>query len=199
MGKDPADAVEEKRPLRVLPLENTQAHALTCTKSKGSLGHHFRVLGTVEAPGPDRLAPGIDEAVAAMEKMEWVGVTDLFEPSLCLLHYQANGTIPPVCICGSSARASRAHPLGHWIESRSKKRKADELGPELLAKLDAKTAVDAQLFAAAIRRLIARLRWVEEAEGIELLRCIDWMTLRRETGYIRELWDEGKAGSLLHR
>ena len=45
LGKDPVAQVEEARPLRVLPLDNTQAHALTCSKAGGSSGHHFRVLG----------------------------------------------------------------------------------------------------------------------------------------------------------
>jgi hypothetical protein len=29
--------------VRVISLENTQSHALTCSKAKGSLGHHFKV------------------------------------------------------------------------------------------------------------------------------------------------------------
>ena len=45
----------------------------------------------------------------------------------------------------------------------------------VLAGLDAHTEVDAQLFAAALRLLLARLRRVEESTGAELLRCIDWL------------------------
>lgn len=26
----------------------------------------------------------------ALHRFEWIGLTDLFEPSLCLLHYQAS-------------------------------------------------------------------------------------------------------------
>ena len=86
-GIDPPGEYEASRPLRVLPLENTQSHALTCTKATGSLGHHFRNL----ADSDDKLVPDAAAAIAAMERMEWVGLTDLFEPSLCLLHFQANG------------------------------------------------------------------------------------------------------------
>ena len=32
--------------VRVISFENTQAHALTCSKHRGSLGHHFKVLDT---------------------------------------------------------------------------------------------------------------------------------------------------------
>ena len=37
-GIDPPGEVEASRPLRVLPLENTQSHALTCTKATGECG-----------------------------------------------------------------------------------------------------------------------------------------------------------------
>ena len=100
------------RPLRVLPLHNTQAHALTCSKRAGSLGHHFRVLGG----GGDSLTPPLDATLAALYRFEWVGLTDLMGESLCLLHYQANGTLPPSCGCGSMTRQST---LGSWVETRS--------------------------------------------------------------------------------
>ncbi len=54
--------------------------------------------------------------------------------------------------------------------------------------LDAHTAVDAQLFAEALRLLLGRLRRLEELTGRELLRCIDWVRLRKATGHIEGLW-----------
>ena len=173
-GEDPPVKLEEARPLRVLPLDNTQAHALTCSKKRGSIGHHFRVLGD----GSDSLQPDLDATLDALRRFEWVGITyvewsrcrrrrrrrreggggelcggdpsswchprkissrlfldfsifkfdipdlhrDLMEPSLCLLHYQANGSLPAVCECGSDARRDAAHPLGHWHETRSQRR-----------------------------------------------------------------------------
>ena len=38
------------------------------------------------------------QAEQALQRFQWVGVTDLYEPSLCLLHYMANGCLP-VCVC----------------------------------------------------------------------------------------------------
>ena len=69
----------------IVPCGSPQAHALTCSKAKGSFGHHFKVVdGSV-----DSLAPPLHDAIASLHRFEWVGVTDLFEASLCLLHYQA--------------------------------------------------------------------------------------------------------------
>ena len=75
--------------VQVISLRNTQSHSLTCGKSsQGSVGQHFRVL-----PSADALEPSLEEALATLHRMEWIGVTDLFHPSLCFLHYQFNQTL----------------------------------------------------------------------------------------------------------
>jgi hypothetical protein len=181
---------EAAREVRVISLHNTQAHALTCSKAKGSLGHHFRVLDA----GVDALAPPLDDALAALRRFEWVGLTDLFEPSLCLLHYQANGSLPPACACDSPRRLDGSHRgLGHWVETRSEKRDPSALPAATLALIDAHTAVDAQLFAAALRLLLGRLLHVEAVTGQALLRCVDWRALQRATSYVPGLWDGPEA------
>ena len=187
LGIDPPAAREEGRPLRVLPMDNTQAHALTCSKSRGSLGQHFRVLG---AGGGDALAPKLDAALSVLSQLEWVGVTDLYEPSLCLLHYMANRSLPARCDCNTPARHLLPR-LGHWVEQRSQRRLPSALAADVLERLDAHTAVDAQVFAAALRLLLSRLRTVEEQTGAELLWCIDWVSLHGDTHHIRGLWTQG--------
>eukprot|EP00931_Biecheleriopsis_adriatica_P115510 TRINITY_DN91299_c0_g1_i1.p1 TRINITY_DN91299_c0_g1~~TRINITY_DN91299_c0_g1_i1.p1 ORF type:complete len:392 (+),score=51.33 TRINITY_DN91299_c0_g1_i1:37-1176(+) len=176
---DPAEAAKN---VRVIPLANTQSHALTCSKSRGSLGHHFKVLD-----GGDSLHPDLHDALASMRRLEWVGLTDLFEPSLCLLHFQANRSLPASCDCNAPSRNGTR--LGHWVETRYKRRNAAELSPEVLARIDAHTDVDAQVFAAALRLTLGRLRAVEVATGASLLECIEWHELMRTTKYIPGLWD----------
>ena len=65
----------------------------------------------------------------------------------------------------------------------------------MLAQIDAHTDVDAQVFAAALRLLLGRLRSVEQATGASVLACLDWGELHRATSYIPGLWSG--AGSLL--
>ena len=141
------DAAEEARPLRVLPIDNTQAHALTCSKArKGSLGHHFRNVAAGDA-----LAPPL-QAIAALRRFEWVGLTDLFEPSLCLLHYQANGTLPPTCDCRARTRGRGRAPR---TETQSTQRDPIRSTPTC-SRIDARTAVDGALRGGA-GLLLARL------------------------------------------
>ena len=223
-------AEEGARPLRVLPLDNTQAHALTCSKRRGSLGHHFRALKVGEEAGDtskgeagigddtrgDALAPSLQAALASLRRLEWVGLTDLMSESLCLLHYQANGSLPAACVCAdedhgaagatggdvggaSGGDVSRVGggKLGAWTETRSRKRDPASLPAPLLAKLDEMTAVDAALFAVALRLLLGRLRTVEAATGKPILRCVEWAALWRSTRYVPGLWDGKDDGLLL--
>ena len=134
----------------------------------------------------------MEAALASLQRFEWVGITDLFEPSLCLLHFQTNRTLPPSCDCNSPARQGR-RPLGHWTETRSKKRDPAALPAEVLAQIDAHTSVDAQLFAAALRLMLGRLRTVETMTGTSILSCIDWHKLRQTTEYVPGLWEGADA------
>merc|ERR1712183_408647 len=109
-------------------------------------------------------------ALTSMRRFEWIGLTDLFEQSLCLLHFQANGSLPVLCDCSSSHRIHYAR-LGHWVETRYNHRDPGSLPSEMLAQIDAHTDVDAQVFAAALRLVLGRLRTVEEATGASLLEC----------------------------
>lgn len=178
----------QERVLRVLPMHDTQAHAFTCSTRRGSLGQHFRVLdGGVGIGSGDTIPPSIDAALATLHSFDWVGLTDLFDVSLCLLHFQANGSLPAACDCD-------APPLGkitlglprfnHGVHRHD----PSSLSEELLAGIDAHTSVDAQLFAAGLRLLLGRLRTVEEETGKRLRSCIDWKKLWKATGHIPGLW-----------
>ena len=60
-----------------------------------------------------------DEAPSSLRKMEWMGITDPMKSSLCLLRYQSNGTLPPVCDCELPQRwAADYRPLGYWSRLR---------------------------------------------------------------------------------
>ncbi len=185
-----AGDVAQQRTLRVLPLHNTQAHALTCSTQRGSLGQHFRVLdgglGDLGGGGGDSLRPSTDAALTALRRFEWVGLTDLFDHSVCLLHFQANGSLPAACSCDHGAPLRLGLPkMNHGV----RRHDPAELPKTALAQIDAHTDVDAALFAEGLRLLLGRLRRVEELTGRGLLECIDWRKLWKATGHIAGLWE----------
>lgn len=87
--------------VQTISLRNTQSHALTCSKKrKRSIGQHYRVISgqqPAEKQTPvDTLEPDLEEALEALHRLEWIGLTDLFHESLCLLHFQTNKRSPGV-------------------------------------------------------------------------------------------------------
>ena len=162
-------------------LRNMQASTLTCSSAMGSVGQHFRDMQR-------DAVPSLDAALAQLQQFDWVGLTDLFEHSVCLLHFQANGTMPPSCDCSSASRLVLPK-FTHGQKALS----VDRLQPDVLALIDEFTAVDAQLFARALRLLLGRLRHVEEKTGASLLRCIPWRRLWRHSRYIPGLWQDSDS------
>ena len=190
------------------------SHALTCGKSKGSFGHHFRRIArssagdendgaNVNATIIDDYTPLLQDALKALDRFEWFGITELFMPSLCLLHYQSNGgtkqQLPPQCDCDSPAFVEHDQPgaLGYWKETRSKKRSVDDLTDKMLQQIDDHTKVDGALYSQAVRIFLGKLKSVEEATGTSLLKCIQWGKFRAKTGYLTELWSTGPDGLLV--
>ena len=170
----------EQAQVQVIPfLRNLQTHALSCRTSQGSLGQHFRDLHSEEA------LPSIDDALETLRRFDWVGLTDLFEHSICLLHYQSNGSLPRSCDCSNGSVSRLALPK---FTHGQKALEAERLHVDLLARIDAETEKDQKLFAEALRLLLGRLRRVEEVTGASLLRCVPWRQLFQRTRYIPGLW-----------
>ena len=48
--------------------------------------------GSSSDGGADQLPPPLAAALATLRRFDWVGLTDLYDQSVCLLHYQANGS-----------------------------------------------------------------------------------------------------------
>ena len=181
------DAAEEARPLRVLPIDNTQAHALTCSKARK--GEPGPPLPELRGGRRARAAPGRGDRGAAPLRVGGADRPLRAQPLPAPLpgerHAATHVRLPRARTRGAGGR------LGAWTETRSTRRDPDSLDADVLAKIDARTAVDGALFAAALRLLLARLRRVEEETGAVLLRCIDWEDLHRRTAYIDGLWAGG--------
>jgi hypothetical protein len=61
------------------------------------------------------MVPNIDEALASLHRFEFVGLTDLFDMSMCLLAYQANRTLPPLCDCNARDAHRPDHIFDRWV------------------------------------------------------------------------------------
>ena len=131
-----AELGTETTPLRMVPSHNMQAHALTAARARTAAAA-WPALSRARRR-PRRAGSAARGRARVRARLRVAGITDLFEPSVCLLHYQANGSLPAECDvprrCRSSCR-NHARPAQHELAS---------LPAEMLAQLDNHTAVDAQ-------------------------------------------------------
>ena len=79
--------------------------------------------------------------------------------------------------------------------SRAKKVTMADAPPEVLADVDAITAVDAKVYRAAVLRLLCDIRALEEAAGARVLCPARLAKLRAATSYIPRLWGRGANAS----
>ena len=56
-------------------------------------------------------------ALDSLRSFEWVGLTDLFDHSLCLLHYQANGSLPAACDCAHGKLSLGLPRFNHGVSA----------------------------------------------------------------------------------
>lgn len=123
--------------------------------------------------------PSIDAVLTSYLEMDWVGLTDFYDESLCLLLSRlqsraAAATFKKSCNCQDTNRSALMNvPIErHGSVSSS----AVDIYPELAAKMDRLTAVDSLLFSVALHGFFSDIKWLEARVGFRVM-CPD--TLRK--------------------
>ena len=188
---------------------NMMARTLTCRDERWNCDY----ITSCDAPcahhvGQDAAdaTPPLGAALAAVHTADFVGVLELLPEALCLFEYRATGALPASCRCaeggggaddgGGEPSRGRAHVMNARSQrSRAKKVTMTDAPPEVLADVDAITAVDAKVYRAAVLRLLCDIRALEEAAGARVLCPARLAKLRAATSYIPRLWGRGANAS----
>ena len=137
----------------------------------------------------------LDQAKRTLQTFEWVGVTELFHESLCLLFYQARGgRLPARCDCASQeGKKYEEARVTHGLPAHDVR----DLGPAIRRRVDALTKLDRGLYAFALGRLLRRLRDMEAETGTPTL-CADKREriVRRLGDDVRYAWAKPHADVL---
>ena len=106
----------------------------------------------------DEVHPSLSAAIANMELLEVVGLTELFEESWCLLEYQLRGRLGSGCACDDAAESTPRHAfITHNVSTHS----VAALSTRSLAAIDTITDLDRKLYAAAAKRFFRDVARVE--------------------------------------
>mmetsp|Transcript_9192 Transcript_9192/g.27140 ORF Transcript_9192/g.27140 Transcript_9192/m.27140 type:complete len:312 (-) Transcript_9192:351-1286(-) len=140
---------------------NYQARAMTSSsKNPHNIG------------APDTYEPSIDKALTLYLETEWVGITDFYDESLCLLLSRLKTEAAAVrfsesCRCSEDAKPilGITEPVTHGSVSSTDV----DVYPELAVKMDRLTAIDKALFSVALRGFLSEIRSLEVRVGHRVL------------------------------
>ena len=139
---------------------NMQSRHMLCTHRTPMAGHHvFSDTG---------YTPNATAAVQAMYSLHWVGLVELYPESLCLFKARWTGSVPAECRCSDheSLDAGSRHKRHSSLHGSNDPLLTD---PDIVKMIDSVTAVDRQLYRAAVDRVLASIRLTEKASGVQIL------------------------------
>jgi len=149
---------------------NMQTRALTCTGESSIHSHHvFQDTG---------LVPSQHNALSELGKLQWTGILELYDESLCLFFYQSTGELREHCKCG--VESAETHHIAHSVPPHS----VDDLSSETIELVDAVTTADRPVYKAAVLQFLRELRKVEKAEGVKILCAPKFEAFQKDTAYI---------------
>jgi len=165
---------------------NMQSRALTCTRLRPSY---------IRAVNWDEAAPPLSVALNNLKSFSWVGITELFDESMCVFEYRVTGTLPLKCVCTHKWKSEPSH-VSHTSSTHVTGGSSFENMPDLdfEEKVDRITRVDAQLYRAALVRSVREVRALEVHTGQQILCPGKLAIVRESTKYIPGLWDIDLAG-----
>eukprot|EP00873_Tetraselmis_striata_P012927 jgi/Tetstr1/433191/TSEL_002374.t1 len=167
---------------------NLQARYMTAVDSKaGRRTLEGRYAHAVWDKSEKR--PPLASAIEAAKQLSFLGISDLYQPSLCLFQFHTTGALPHECGCGAEP-AGQLHPSNvthdnHGVPPHS----LDDLPLRVLRNIGRLVEIDARLYLAALDMFELRAREAATATGVDVL-C---------QGQAAELRDEVRALLALSR
>lgn len=137
---------------------NLQTRHFTCRRPPRVMTD-FRYLD----PGPGNGRVDVESAISNMESTWFIGITEAYVESLCLLHVKLRGELPAFCDCRRRAdpEAEAAFPRVHHFHAATKRESVLDYRADTLALVDTLTEKDAKLYEAA------KLRFYKEVGEVE--------------------------------
>lgn len=106
----------------------------------------------------DMLVPNKTVVRNNLKLLSFIGLTDFFPESVCLLHYKLNGTMPDNCFCESQSMLKVPHVVHHKTGDNVA---VKDLNSTFLKIVDELTSMDQWLFVAALRIFFQQIRSIE--------------------------------------
>jgi hypothetical protein len=125
-------------------------------------------------------------AIERIQSLWFLGITEFYTQSICLLAEKTTGRLPPYCVCGSGEQANLTHQ--DWsVKSHDIK----DVSESTLSKIDDITSEDRTLYEVALKRFTAEVKEVESRHNVSMF-CASV-----DQGNARSSQDDQKATSVV--
>lgn len=107
----------------------------------------------------------IEVALQKLKKLFFVGVLELYDPSICVLGYQLGQFDSKRCNCTNNLKVGFQKNVHHYSSHDS----SSVIRAEDLKIIDSHTLLDNILYAEALQMTLARIAYVEKKTGVQLM------------------------------
>ena len=132
---------------------NTQTRHMSCSKAPNPQANHA-------LPAP----PCLSLAIANLHDAGFIGLTDFYDESICMLQLRRTRRLPEGCGCGDSKNTTH-QDFTHGVPRHSE----DNLSPHVLEMVDNLARLDKDLFVAALERFLDDIAVAEMAANRTIL------------------------------
>lgn len=108
--------------------------------------------------------PSLEQALINLNDADFVGLTDFYHESICMLHYRREEELPVGCNCNEAA-----NKITHVHETHGVPNLSDEWTADVIELVDSFTLLDRALFKHALNRFQRDLLEVEQKAGVPVL------------------------------
>jgi hypothetical protein len=148
-----ASDIGEKNDFNCIDPRNTQTRHMSCSKASNPEANHA-------LPAP----PCLSLAIANLHDAGFIGLTDFYHESICMLQLRRTRKLPEGCGCDDSKNATHQH-TDHGVPRHSE----HNLSPHVLVMVDELTRLDKVLFVAALERFLHDIAVAEMAASRTIL------------------------------
>ena len=133
---------------------NTQTRHMSCSKAPNPQANHA-------LPAP----PCISLAITNLHDAGFIGITNFYHESICMLRLRQTRRLPEGCGCGESKNITTHQQVTHGVPKHSEY----NLSPHVLEMVDNFTRLDKVLFVAALERFLDDIAVAEMAANRTIL------------------------------
>lgn len=111
------------------------------------------------------LEPDLSAAKKNLERVQFIGIQELYIETLCMLQLWRHGTVTESCACGGPGPLNETSHESHFVPAHT----VLDLPKELVSRMHKLVRQDVRLYASALKRFEKEVRMASKRTGIQMV------------------------------